>query len=262
MPAAPGALQHQDRQGAVGAGRHGRSQLPRENRRRRHLRRRLSAGRESVESVKTIVIVGAGQAGYCGSHTLRKQGYGGSILLVGSERHPPYERPPLSKQVLKGEAEPPSAWLTTPETLAGLKVEFLSGHTSIGLDRRGRRVELQDGTRIGYDRLLVATGARPRRLDLPGESDSPVFYLRDIADSMALRQQVAAGRRLIVIGGGLIGLEVAAAAVAHGCAVTVIEAAGRLMARVVGPEISAYFAELHRARGTVIQTDKIPERFE
>ena len=215
-----------------------------------------------MESVKTIVIVGAGQAGYWGAHALRKHGYDGRILLVGSEPHPPYERPPLSKQVLKGEAEPPSAWLTTPEKLAELKVELLPERTATALDRQGRQVELQDGTRIGYDRLLLTTGSRPRRLNLPGERAAPVFYLRDIADSLALRERLVAGRHLIVIGGGLIGLEVAAAAVARGCVVTVIEVADRLMARVVGPEISAHFAQLHRARGTEILTARIPERIE
>ncbi len=215
-----------------------------------------------MKAVKTIVMVGAGQAGYWGAHTLRKQGYGSRLVLVGDEPYPPYERPPLSKQVLKGEAEPPSAWLTTPEKLADLKVEFLSGRTAIALDRQGCQVELQDGTRIGYDRLLLTTGSRPRRLNLPGETDAPVFYLRDIADSLALRERLAAGRRVIVIGGGLIGLEVAAAAAARGCAVTVIEAADRLMARVVGPEISAHLAALHRGRGTEILTGRIPERIE
>src|SRR5437667_8264344 len=207
-----------------------------------------------MEPVKTIVIVGAGQAGYWAAHTLRKRGHDGRIMLVGSESHPPYERPPLSKQVLKGEAEPPSAWLTTTEKLAELKVELLAGKTAIALDRRQREVELQDGARIAYDRLLLATGSRPRRLSLPGETDAPAFYLRDIADSLALRERLAAGRRLIVIGGGLIGLEVAAAAVARGCAVTVIEIADRLMARVAGPAISAHFAQLHQARGTAILT--------
>jgi 3-phenylpropionate/trans-cinnamate dioxygenase ferredoxin reductase component len=212
--------------------------------------------------VTTIVIVGAGQAGYWGAHTLRKQGYEGRVVLVGSESYPPYERPPLSKQVLKGEAEPSSAWLTTMEKLAELKVEVLASRAATALDRRGRQVELLDGARIAYDRLLLTTGSRPRRLNLPGESDVPAFYLRDIADSLALRERLLAGRHLIVIGGGLIGLEVAAAAVARGCTVSVIEAADRLMARVVGPEISAYFAALHRGRGTEILTGSVPERFE
>ena len=215
-----------------------------------------------MESARAIVIVGAGQAGYWGAHTLRKQGYDGRIVLVGNEPHPPYERPPLSKQVLTGEADPPSAWLTTSEKLAELKVEFLPGRTAAVLDRQRRQVGLQDGTRIGYDRLLLTTGSRPRRLNLPGESHAPVFYLRDVADSLALRERLVAGRRLIVIGGGLIGLEVAAAAVARGCVVTVIEVADRLMARIVGPQISEHFAQLHRARGTEILTGTIPERIE
>ena len=215
-----------------------------------------------MEPVKTIVIVGAGQAGYWAANTLRKQGHGGRIVLVGSESHPPYERPPLSKQVLKGETEPPAAWLTTPEKLTELNVDFLPGRTAVSLDRHRRQVELQDGAHIAYDRLLLAMGSRPRRLDLPGETDAPAFYLRDIADALALRERLTAGQRLIVIGGGLIGLEVAAAAVARGCAVTVIEVADRLMARVVGPEISAHFAQLHRARGSEILTGRIPERIE
>src|SRR5262245_40073646 len=215
-----------------------------------------------MEPTEAIVIVGAGQAGYWGAHTLRKQGYSGRLVLIGDEVHPPYERPPLSKQVLKGEAEPPSAWLTTPDTLAGLRVEFLPNRTALALDRDNRRVELDDGTRIGYDRLLLTTGSRPRRLNLPGEDSAPVFYLRDVADSLALRARLVPGSHLIVIGGGLIGLEVAAAAVARGCAVTVIEGADRLMARVVGPDVSIYFAQLHRSRGTEILTGRIPARFE
>ena len=215
-----------------------------------------------MESAETIVIVGAGQAGYWATQTLRKQGHGGRIVLVGSEPHPPYERPPLSKQVLKGETEPPSTWLATPDRLAELNTEFLSGRTAIALDRRGRHVELHDGTRIGYDRLLLTTGARPRRLSIPSQSDAAVFYLRDIADSLALRERLATARHVIVIGGGLIGLEVAAAATARSCSVTVIEAADRLMSRVVGPEISAHFAELHRARGTEILSGRMPERIE
>lgn len=215
-----------------------------------------------MESAETIVIVGAGQAGYWAAHTLRKQGYGGRIVLVGNESHPPYERPPLSKQVLKSEAEPPSAWLATPDKLAELKAEFLPGRTAIALDRQGRHVELHDGTRIGYDRLLLTTGARPRHLNMPSQSDAPILYLRDIADSLALRERLAVARQVTVIGGGLIGLEVAAAATARGCAVTVIEAADRLMSRVVGPEISAHFAQLHRARGTEILSGRMPERIE
>jgi 3-phenylpropionate/trans-cinnamate dioxygenase ferredoxin reductase subunit len=215
-----------------------------------------------MEAPKSIVVVGAGQAGFWAARTLRTQGYDDRLILVGSEPHPPYERPPLSKQVLKGDAEPPSAWLATPEQLAELKIELLPERTATALDRVGRSIELSDGTRIGYDRLLLSTGARPRRLQLPGESDAPVFYLRDIADSLALRARLLPGKRVLVVGGGLIGLEVAAAAVARGATVTVIEAAERLMARVVGPEISAFIEAVHRRRGTAILTGAWPERIE
>lgn len=215
-----------------------------------------------METPKSIVIVGAAQAGFWAARTLRTQGYDGRLVLVGNEPHPPYERPPLSKQVLRGDAEPHSAWLTTTETLAELRIEFLTGGTAMALDRNGRSVELRDGTRIGYDRLLLSTGARPRRLQLPGENDAPAFYLRDIADCLTLRARLSPGTRVLVVGGGLIGLEVTAAAVARGAAVTVIEAASRLMARVVGPQISAFIEGVHRRHGTTVLTSAWPERIE
>lgn len=215
-----------------------------------------------TDAPKTIVILGAGQAGHWAARTLRSQGFDGRLLMVGTEPHPPYERPPLSKQVLKGEAEPHSAWLTTPEKMAEARIEFLPGRTATAIDRAGRAVGLDDGGRLGFDRLIIATGARPRRLELPGEREAPVFYLRDVADCLAVRAQLQAAKHVLVIGGGLIGLEVAAAARARGCAVTVIEAADRLMARVVGPEISAFFERLHKEQGATILTGKLPVRYE
>lgn len=211
---------------------------------------------------KTIVILGAGQAGHWAARTLRTQGFEGQVTVVGAEPHPPYERPPLSKQVLKGDAEPPSAWLATPEKMAEARIEFLPDGNATAIDRRDRQIQLNDGRRLGFDHLIIATGARPRRLNLPGERDAPVFYLRDVADSLAIRERLQPGRHALVIGGGLIGLEVAAAARAKGCAVTVIEAADRLMARVVGPETSAFFTRLHREQGVAIVTGKLPERYE
>jgi len=213
-------------------------------------------------AAQTIVVIGAGQAGYWAARTLRSQGHDGPLLLIGAEPHPPYERPPLSKHVLRGDAEPDSAWLTTPETLAELQIEFLPESTAAAIDRAAHSIALRNGRRIGYDRLLLTTGARPRRLDLPGERDAPVFYLRDIADSLTLRARLAPGARVLVIGGGLIGLEAAAAAAARGCRVTVIEAAERPMARVVGQAVSAFIAGLHRAHGTILLTNARPERIE
>lgn len=215
-----------------------------------------------TDAPKRIVVLGAGQAGHWAARTLRSQGFDGSLLLVGGETHPPYERPPLSKQVLKGEAESSSAWLTTPEKMAEARIEFLPGRNATMIDCAGHGITLDDGRRLGFDRLIIATGARPRRLGLPGERESPVFYLRDVADCLALRERLRPGKHLLVIGGGLIGLEVAAAARAKGCAVTVIEAADRLMARVVGPDISDFFARLHKEQGVNILTGKLPERYE
>jgi 3-phenylpropionate/trans-cinnamate dioxygenase ferredoxin reductase subunit len=215
-----------------------------------------------METAKSIVIIGAGQARFWAARTLRIQGYDGRLVLVGNEPHPPYERPPLSKQVLKGDAEPRSAWLTTSEQLADLKIEFLAQSTAIAIDRSERSIEFADATRLGYDRLLLATGARPRRLDLPGERGTPVYYLRNIADCLALRARLSPGVRVLVIGGGLIGLEAAAAAAKRGAVVTVIEAAARLMARVVGPEIGAFVEDLHRRHETTILTDAWPDRIE
>lgn len=215
-----------------------------------------------METPKSIVIIGAGQAGFWAARTLRTQGYDGRLVLVGNEPHPPYERPPLSKRVLKGDAEPRSAWLTTSEQLADLKIEFLAESTATAIDRGARSVELADDMRLGYDRLLLATGARPRRLELPGECGAPVHYLRDIADCLALRAQLSPGARVLIVGGGLIGLEAAAAGVSRGASVTVIEAAARLMARVVGPEIGDFVEDLHRRHETTILTDAWPERIE
>lgn len=215
-----------------------------------------------TDAPKSIVILGAGQAGHWAARTLRTQGFDGRLLLVGAEPHPPYERPPLSKQMLKGEAEPSSAWLTTAEKMAESRIEFLAERSATAIDRSGRAIALDDGRRLDFDRLIITTGARPRRLDLPGERDAPVFYLRDVADSLAIRENLQPGKHVLVIGGGLIGLEVAAAARAKGCAVTVIEAADRLMARVVGPDISAFFERVHREQGTTVLTGKFPVRYE
>jgi 3-phenylpropionate/trans-cinnamate dioxygenase ferredoxin reductase subunit len=156
-----------------------------------------------MELPKSIVIVGAGQAGFWAARTLRTQGYDGRLVLVGNEPHPPYERPPLSKQVLKGDAEPRSAWLATPEQLGELQIDVLSGQSAITIDRAGRVVRLDDGVEIAFDRLIIATGARPRRLDLPGERDSPVLYLRDMADCLAIRERLQrSGAREGLLGHG------------------------------------------------------------
>lgn len=215
-----------------------------------------------ASSRERVVVVGAGQAAAWAVRTLRKESFAGEIVLVGVEPHPPYERPPLSKAVLTGEAAPESTHLVSAAALQELDVVFTPGRRAEALDRTAGTVTLDDGQSLAYDQLLLTTGARPRRLGLPGEDQAPVLYLRDIEDCLAIRAALQPGRRVIVIGGGLIGLEVAGAAGTLGCAVTVIEAGDRLMARVVGPEISAHFARLHADHGATLVTAVLPERFE
>lgn len=194
--------------------------------------------------LQRVVIIGAGQAGGWAAKTLRDEGFEGEVVLVGEEPHPPHERPPLSKDVLLG-LKPPESTFLWP---AGLAVEFHPSTRAVAIDRATRRVALADGSSLSYDGLLIATGARVRRLDRPG-----AHYLRTIEDSMALRAAFLAGGNVLVIGGGWIGLETAAAARKLGCTVTLVECAARLCARVVPPVLSDYLKRLHERHGVEIR---------
>jgi 3-phenylpropionate/trans-cinnamate dioxygenase ferredoxin reductase subunit len=194
--------------------------------------------------MQRIVIIGAGQAGGWAARTLRDEGFAGEVVLLGEEAHPPHERPPLSKDVLLGRKPPESTFLWP----GGLAVEFRPGTRVTAIDRAARRVALADGSGLGYDKLLVATGARVRRLDRPG-----AHYLRTIDDAVALRAAFLRGGDVLVIGGGWIGLEAAAAARALGCAVTLVECAPRLCIRVVPPILSDYLRRLHERHGVEIR---------
>lgn len=199
-----------------------------------------------------IVIVGAGQAGGWAAKTLRTEGHAGPIVLLGDEPHPPHERPPLSKAVMAGAAEPPSTHLFKPEDFAALGLDFRPGSRAVAIDRAAKRVALADGGAVAYDRLILCTGGAARRLPVPGGDGPRVHYLRTIDDSLALRARLGATGRLLVVGGGWIGLEVAATARKRGVAVTVIEALARLCERSVPPEISAHLLELHQANGVEV----------
>jgi 3-phenylpropionate/trans-cinnamate dioxygenase ferredoxin reductase subunit len=211
---------------------------------------------------RVIVVVGAGQSGYWTVKTLRNEGYDGKLVLIGAEAFPPYDRPPLSKKVLTGEAEPRSIWYLSAEDFANLRIEFLPATRVLSIDPHERKVVTQSAGALTYDHLVLTTGARPRRLDLAGEQTAPVHYLRDLEDCLRLREVLEPGRRIVVIGGGLIGLEVAAAAVARGCQAVIVEAAERIVARVLGPEVSAFLTALHRRHGVEILNSKRPVRFE
>ena len=199
-----------------------------------------------------IVIVGAGQAGGWAAQTLRKEGYDGRITLIGEEAYPPYERPPLSKAVLAGTAATESAYLLQSPAFDKLDLDWMPGMRVTAIDRAGSNVVLASGESIHYDKLIIASGGRARPMDVPGANLPGIHTLRTIDDAHALGKVLLPGRKLVVVGGGWIGLEVAATARGKGMEVTVIEAMPRLCERTVPTEISDYLAELHARHGTQI----------
>lgn len=200
----------------------------------------------------TIVIVGAGQAGGWAAQTLRKEGFTGRLVLIGDELHPPHERPPLSKAVLAGKAEPHSLWLQKPDAFAALALDWRPGTKVVGLDRQAKRVTLADGQSLAYDKLILCSGGRARRLPIPGADAPGVHTLRTVDDALALAPKLQPGRAVVVIGGGWIGLEVAATARQKGADVTVVEAQRRLCERTVPAEVSAHLLALHQRHGTQV----------
>jgi 3-phenylpropionate/trans-cinnamate dioxygenase ferredoxin reductase subunit len=191
-----------------------------------------------------MVILGAGEAGARAAASLRDLGWAGAITLIGEEPHPPYERPPLSKAVMAAEGEPALPVIVDTARFDDLKILHLKSTRAIAVDRAERVVRLSDGRAVPYGKLLLATGAQPRRLAVPG--GETILYLRSFADALALRARLKSGNRVAVIGGGLIGLEIAASAVGHGSVVTVVEAAPRILIRGVPVEIAEIMAARHR----------------
>jgi 3-phenylpropionate/trans-cinnamate dioxygenase ferredoxin reductase component len=200
------------------------------------------------------VVVGAGLAAAHVVQTLRAEGYGEPVQLVGDELDRPYERPPLSKDYLQGKTPAAAAFVHDEGWYAANDVETRFGSTVVSVDRSGRRVLLGSGEWLHYQHLVLTTGARPRALGVPGADLAGVHYLRRLGDSDALRSVLAAGGRLAIIGAGWIGLEVAAAARLAGLDVTVLEYGAQPLQRVLGDEMGAYFARLHRAQGVDVRT--------
>jgi len=198
----------------------------------------------------TIVIVGAGQAGGWAAQTLRKEGFAGRLVLIGDELHPPHERPPLSKAVLAGESVPQSTWLQKSDAFDALALEWRRGTQVKRIDGAAKRLELADGEMLAYDKLILCTGGRARTLPIPGADAPGVHTLRTIEDALRLAPLLQAGRQVVVVGGGWIGLEVAATARQKGADVVVVEAQSRLCERTVPSEISEHLLALHRTHGT------------
>jgi 3-phenylpropionate/trans-cinnamate dioxygenase ferredoxin reductase subunit len=196
-----------------------------------------------------IVIIGAGQAAAQAVDTLRKKGHSGSLTVVGDEPYPPYQRPPLSKKYLAGTFERDRLIIRHDAFYAEHNVDTRWGRRALRLDRTAQRVELDDGAALPYDALLLATGSTPRKLNLPGADLAGAHYLRTIADVEHIRDDAARAKRAVIVGGGYIGLEVAATLRELGLAVTVIEMADRVMNRVVCEPVSRFYEAQHRAHG-------------
>ena len=201
---------------------------------------------------QTVVIVGAGHAAVQAVDTLRREGHVGPIVLVGDEPYLPYNRPPLSKKYLAGELERERLWLRSSQYYQQHRVETRLGVRVTAIDRASQRLRLADGAELSYDKLLLSVGSRPRHLEVPGHELAGIHCLRSIADVDAIRADIAGARRLVVVGGGYIGLEAAACARHLGLDVTVLEMADRPMARVVAPEVSDFYVRRHEREGVRI----------
>jgi 3-phenylpropionate/trans-cinnamate dioxygenase ferredoxin reductase component len=196
----------------------------------------------------TVVIVGAGHAGFQVAASLRQHGYGERICLINDEAHLPYQRPPLSKAYLKGEGRPDSLMFRPDKFYRDQNIELIADRAA-AIDRPARRLQLASGANLDYGHLVLATGARNRLLDIPNANLVDVRYLRILDESEALRKRIASGQRVVVIGAGFIGLEFAATARIKGLEVDVVELGARVMARAVTAEISDFFQERHTAAG-------------
>jgi NADPH-dependent 2,4-dienoyl-CoA reductase/sulfur reductase-like enzyme len=200
-------------------------------------------------AVRDAVVVGGSAAGLAAAETLRREGYAGRLTLIGEELDAPYDRPPLSKQILASQWESERLVLRTEAELAALDLDLRLGVAATGLDLAGRTVALADGTRVPYDGLIIATGVRPRRL--PGQG---AHVMRTVDDALTLRKRLGPGRRLVVVGAGFLGAESAAVARGLGCDVVLLEPAPVPLAHAVGAQVGGVFAEVHREHGVELRT--------
>jgi 3-phenylpropionate/trans-cinnamate dioxygenase ferredoxin reductase subunit len=203
----------------------------------------------STGEIRRVIIIGAGQAGGETAQRLRQAGFEGEITLIGDEAAAPYQRPPLSKAYLKGELDMERLLLRPPSVYAEERIALLTKTRAVWIDRANRKVRIEGGRELPYDALVLATGAKPRRLPLVGADLDGVHLFRTAADVDQIRTRFQPGAKLIVIGAGYIGLEVAAVARQCGLEVTIVEAAVRPLARVTSPEVAGFFLDEHTRQG-------------
>ena len=210
---------------------------------------------------RTFVIAGASLAGAKAAETLREEGFDGRVVLVGAEAERPYERPPLSKDYLRGEADA-KPYVHEEGFYEESEIELRTSTRVESIDPSAAAIVLEGGERIGYERLLLATGAEPRRLGISGADLDGVMYLRTIADSEAIQARIDAGGKLVTVGSGWIGSEVAASARQKGCEVTVVERGSLPLERVLGPELGAIYRDIHTDHGVEFVSEATLEAFE
>lgn len=209
-----------------------------------------------------IIIVGASHAGSEVASRIRQGGFTGSIALLGAEPYLPYHRPPLSKAFLAGETSVEQLVIRSEASYEKAKIDWYPSMQVETIDREAHRLHLASGNWFDYGKLVLATGGRPRRLTIPGSDLSGLHYMRAIADVDALRPGFLPGKRLVIVGGGYIGLEVAAVAVKSGLDVEIVEFAPRVLARVAGPELSAFYEATHKAAGVKLRLNTGVDSFE
>lgn len=215
-----------------------------------------------MSSNQTFAIVGASLAGAKAAETLRQAGFDGRVLLLGAERERPYERPPLSKDYARGDSPREKVYVHPAGFYDEHGIELRTSTPVQAIDTAARELTLGSGERVRFDRLLLATGAEPRRLHVPGSDLNGVFYLRDLPDADAIAERIARGGRLVVIGGGWIGAELAASAREKGLEVTIIERSPLPLQRVLGAQLGAIYRDLHLERGVELRSDTALEAFE
>ena len=218
---------------------------------------------QTQETGQTFVIVGASLAGAKAAETLREEGFEGRLVMIGAEAERPYERPPLTKDYLRSESSRQDAYVHPEAFYRDHEIELITGTAVTALDPGRSQVTLEDGRELGYERLLLATGAAPRRLSIPGADLEAVHYLRTLADCDTLRARLtASGGKVAVVGAGWIGAEFAASARQRGAEVTMIDPASVPLERVLGPEVGAVYRDVHRSHGVELLLDTTVESFE